>query len=52
LYRRRREGNYTCQKNNTLENLMGNEDRYPVLDPNKTMINIINETRDTHKKNP
>jgi hypothetical protein len=30
---------------------VGNEEnRYPVSDPNKTMVNITNEPRDIHKK--
>jgi hypothetical protein len=30
---------------------MGNEENgYPILDPNKTMINVANKTSDTYKK--
>jgi hypothetical protein len=29
---------------------VGNENEYPVPDPNKTMINVTNELSDTHKK--
>jgi hypothetical protein len=48
---RRRDGNYTLQKNNSMENLMGNEDNgYPVPDPNKRMINVSKEPSDAHKK--
>jgi hypothetical protein len=47
---KRREANYTPQKT-SLEDLEGNEeDRYPVPDPNKAMINVTNEPSDTHKK--
>jgi hypothetical protein len=54
MVRTRREGNYTLpkktQKTNSIEDLMGNEEnRYPVPDPNKTMINITNEPSNTHK---
>jgi hypothetical protein len=50
---RRREGNYTPQKNNSMEDLVGNEGNgYPVSDPNQTMINVSNEPSDTHKKIP
>jgi hypothetical protein len=50
---RRREGNYTPQKNNSVEYLVGNEENgYSVLDANKTMINFTNEPSDTHKKIP
>jgi hypothetical protein len=43
-----RQGNYTSQKNNSIENLVGNEqNEHPVPDPNKIMIN---ELSDAHKK--
>jgi hypothetical protein len=49
--RRRRQGNCTLQKNNSIEDLVGNEENeYPVPDPNETMINITNEISGTHKK--
>jgi hypothetical protein len=33
-----------------VEDLMRNEESgYPVSDPNKTVINVTNEPRDTHK---
>jgi hypothetical protein len=48
---KRREGNYTPQKNNSIEDLEGNEENgYPVPDPKKTLINITNEPSDSHKK--
>jgi hypothetical protein len=51
MERRRRDGNHTPQKNNSIEDLVGNEENgYPVPDPNKTMINVTNEPSDTHKK--
>jgi hypothetical protein len=41
---RRRDGNYIIQKNNSIQDLAGNEENgYPVPDPNKTMINVTNE---------
>jgi hypothetical protein len=50
---RRRDGNYTPQKNNLIENLVGNEENgYPIPDPNKTMITVTNEPSDAHKKIP
>jgi hypothetical protein len=48
--RRTRDGNYTPQKNNSIEDLVrSTKNGYPVPDPNKTMINITNEPSDTHK---
>jgi hypothetical protein len=48
---RRRQGNCTPQKSNSIEDLVGNkENEYPVSDPNKTMINVTNEFSDAHKK--
>jgi hypothetical protein len=50
---RRRDRNHTPQKNNSIEDSVGNEENgYPVPDPNKTMINVTEETSDAHKKNP
>jgi hypothetical protein len=45
LGRRRRDGNYSPQKKNFLiQDSEGNEEnRYPVPDPNKTMINDMKE---------
>jgi hypothetical protein len=51
--RRRRDGNHTPQKNNSIEDSVGNEENgYPVPDPNKTMINVTKEPSDTYKKIP
>jgi hypothetical protein len=48
---RRREGNYTPQKNNSVEDVVGNEENgYPVPNPNKTRINVTNVSSDIHKK--
>jgi hypothetical protein len=48
---RRRDGNHTPQKKNSIEESVGNEeDGYPVPNPNKTMINITKEPSDTYKK--
>jgi hypothetical protein len=36
---RRRDGNHSPLKNNSIQDSVGNEEnRYPVSDPNKTMI--------------
>jgi flagellar capping protein FliD len=50
--RRRRQGNPTPQKsNNSIEDLVGNEEnKYPVPDTNRMVINITNELNDIHKK--
>jgi hypothetical protein len=51
--RRRRESNHTPQKNNTIEDLVGNEENgYPVPDSHKKMINVSIEHHDTHKTIP
>jgi hypothetical protein len=48
---RREDGNYTPQKKNSIEDLVGNEkNSYPVPDPKKTMKNITKEPSDAHKK--
>jgi hypothetical protein len=50
---RRRDENCTPQRNNSTEDLVGNEENgYPVPDPNKTMINVTNEHSKAHKKIP
>jgi hypothetical protein len=50
--RRRWQGNCTSQENNSIEDLVRDEENeYPVPDPHRTMINTINELSDTHKKN-
>jgi predicted house-cleaning noncanonical NTP pyrophosphatase (MazG superfamily) len=49
--RRRRDGNHSPQKNNSIQDSKGNElNGYPVPDLNKTMINITKEPSDTHIK--
>jgi hypothetical protein len=48
---RGRDGNHPPQKNNSLQGSVGNEENgYPIPDPNKTMINVIKEPRNTHQK--
>jgi hypothetical protein len=46
---RRKPENSTPQKNNSIKDLVGNENKYPVHDPN-IMINMTNEVNDFHKK--
>jgi hypothetical protein len=48
--RRRRQGNSTPQKNNSIEDLVGNENEYTVPDPNRMMINITNDVHKTSLK--
>jgi hypothetical protein len=49
--RRGRDGNHTPQKNNSVQNSVGNEENgYPVPDLNKTMINVTKELSNPHKK--
>jgi hypothetical protein len=49
--RKRRERNYTSQRNNSTEGLVGNEQNgHPVPDPQKTVINFSNDPSDAHKK--
>jgi hypothetical protein len=49
--RRRRDGNHSPQKNNSIQDKVGNEENgYPVSDPNKIMINVTQEPSDIHKK--
>jgi hypothetical protein len=51
MLERRRQGNCTPQKKNSIEDLVGNEDNeYPVPDCNRAMINITTELSDAHKK--
>jgi hypothetical protein len=50
--RRRRDGNHSPQKKKKklIQDSEGNEEnRYPVPDPNKTMINNTKEPSDAHK---
>jgi hypothetical protein len=50
--RRRRDGHYPPQKKNSIQSSVGNEQNgYPVLDLNKTMINVTKALRNTHKTN-
>jgi hypothetical protein len=50
--RRRKQASSTPQKNNSIEDLVGNEENeYPVVFPNGAMNNIKNEFSDVHKKN-
>jgi hypothetical protein len=49
--KKRRDGNHTPQKNNSIEDSVGNEENeYPFPDPNKTMINVTKEPGNTYKK--
>jgi hypothetical protein len=53
MERRKRNGNHFPQKNNSIQDSVGNEENsYPVTDPNKTMINVTKKPSDTHKKKP
>jgi ElaB/YqjD/DUF883 family membrane-anchored ribosome-binding protein len=47
----KKEWKLHSSKNNSIEDLVGNEENgYPVLDSNKTVINAINDPSDAHKK--
>jgi hypothetical protein len=47
---RRRDENHYPQKDNSIQDSEGNEENgYPVLDPNKTMINDTKEPSHVHK---
>jgi hypothetical protein len=47
---RRGDGNHSPQKNNLIQDSEGNkENRYPVPDPNKTMLNDTKEPSNAHK---
>jgi hypothetical protein len=53
MERRRRDGNHTPQKNNSIEDLVRNEEMdMQFLTPNKTMINFTKEPCDAYKTNP
>jgi hypothetical protein len=40
------------RQNNSIEDLVGNEENeYPILEPNRTMINMTSELNDIHKIN-
>jgi hypothetical protein len=48
--RRKRDGNHSPSKNNLTKDSEGNEEnRYPVLDSNKTRINDTKEPNDVNK---
>jgi hypothetical protein len=48
--KRRRNENCSAQKNNSIQDSVGNEENgYPVLDPNKTMINVNKEPSNAQK---
>jgi hypothetical protein len=48
--KRRRNGNHFSQKNNLIQDSVGNEENgYPALDFNETTINAIKEFSDAHK---
>jgi hypothetical protein len=48
--RRKRDGNHSSPKNHLIQDSEGNEEnRYPVLDFNKTKINDTKEPRNAHK---
>jgi hypothetical protein len=51
--RRRKAGNHSPQKNNSIQDSVGNEENgHPVSDPNKAMINIILRSPVTPTKKP
>jgi hypothetical protein len=50
--RRKTDGNHSPPKNNLIQDSEGNEEnRYQVLDSNKTKINDAKEPNDAHKNN-
>jgi hypothetical protein len=50
MRRQKRDGNHSHCKNNLIQDSKGNEENgYPVLDPNETMINNTKEPSDAHK---
>jgi hypothetical protein len=45
--KRRKDGNHSSQKNNSIQDSVGNEENgYPVPDPNKSMTNVTKEPGD------
>jgi predicted RND superfamily exporter protein len=51
--RRRRDKNHSPQKDNSINDSVGNkENGYSIPDSNKTMINVTKETSNDHKENP
>jgi hypothetical protein len=50
LGRRRRDGNHSPQKNNSIRDSVGNEENgYLVPDLNKAMTNVTKKPSDAHK---
>jgi hypothetical protein len=50
MERRKKDGSHSPHKNNLIQNSEGKEEnRYPVLDANKTKINDAKEPNDVHK---
>jgi uncharacterized protein (UPF0305 family) len=48
---RRKDGNHIPQKNNSIQDSLGNEGNgYPVTDPNRTMMTITKESNIAHKR--
>jgi hypothetical protein len=48
--RRKRNGNHSLHKKNLIQDSEGNEEnRYPVPDSNKTIINDTKEPKNVHK---
>jgi hypothetical protein len=51
MRRRRRYGNHSLQKNNLIQNSVGNDKNgYPAPDLNNTIINVTQVLSDAHKK--
>jgi hypothetical protein len=49
--RRRRQGNSIPQKDNSIKDLVVNEEnKYQIPEPKRIMINIPNELSDIHRK--
>jgi hypothetical protein len=49
--RRRKDGNHSPQKDNSIQDSGGNEENgYPVSDLNKTVINVTKEPSEIHQK--
>jgi hypothetical protein len=52
MRRRKRDRNHSPSQNNLIQDSEGNEEnRYPVLDSNKTKINDTKEPTNVHKNN-
>jgi hypothetical protein len=52
LGRQKRDGNHSPPHNNLIHDSEGNEEnRYPVLDSNKTKMNDTKEPNHVHKNN-